>query len=43
MTQGCHDVANFYAAVLWPMDFALKELPAAAEEELATLLMKAVS
>ena len=42
-TFGFSDVANLDEGPMWPASFALKELTAAAEERIATLVRKAVT
>jgi uncharacterized protein YdhG (YjbR/CyaY superfamily) len=42
-TLGFSDKANLDAGVMWPTDFALKELTADAEAKIAKLVKKAVS
>ena len=43
MTLGFNDVAHLDEDALWPISFALKELTAAEEAKIATLVKKAVS
>ena len=42
-TFGFNDVANLDEGAMWPVAFALKELTAAEEAKIATLVKKAVS
>lgn len=42
-TLGFTDAANLDEGAMWPVAFALKELTAAEEEKIATLVKKAVS
>ena len=43
MTLGFHDIANLDDGAMWPIAFALKELTAAEEVRIGSLVNKAVS